>query len=758
MNKSIHSEKSVDARDGAPIDKPALDDTTRSSALDALCLVARLHRLNADPQAMRHQLGLGPSAPIEREHLWQAARDVGLTAKYIRTEAARLSLVPLPALALMRDGRVVVLAHCDGQRVLTVDPQHSHPQLRDRPTVQPLTQFLSAWSNELLLLSSRPGAMGGLSRFDLTWFIPSLVRHRRLIAEALLMSCFLQLFALVSPLFFQVVMDKVLIHKGNSTLDVLVVGLVFVGIFESVLSVLRNYVFSHTSSRIDVELGTRLFRHLLSLPLSYFQSRRVGDSVARLRELDGIRQFLTGNAPTLVLDVVFSLAFIVVMLFYSAPLTGVVLVSLPFYVLLSLAVIPVLRSRLKEKFARNAENQALMVETVTGIATVKAGSLEYQIARRWDDQLASYVSAGFRAQTLGQLGNEGISLLSKLTNAATLWYGAHLVMEGQLTIGMFVAFNMFANRVAQPVIRIAQMWTEFQQVGISLARLADILDTPPEQVPRGASPLQGIQGRVTFERLTFRYRLDAPPVIRDLSLDVRPGEVIGIIGRSGSGKSTLTKLIQRLYLPERGRILVDGIDIAGVDPAQLRRQLGVVLQDNLLFNRSVRDNIAIQDPSAPMADIIHAARLAGAHEFITSLPEGYDTLVGEQGASLSGGQRQRIAIARALFGKPRILVLDEATSALDYESEAILHHNMQEIARGRTVFIIAHRLSAVRHADRIVAMEDGEIVETGTHSELMSRPQGLYARLWQLQAEGRPDDRSAFETRPPMRPALEVAP
>jgi len=688
----------------------------------------------AEPETLAHQMGWPASETLDTSHLRLAAQHLGLKAKPSRSAVDRLTLAPLPALARMNDGRWVVLAQCDGQRVLFQDP--SSPRSGNRPTIEPLEVFAAQWSGELLLVTSRASLAGGLAKFDFSWFIPSLVKHSKLLGEVMLISLFLQLFALISPLFFQVVMDKVLVHRGLTTLDVLVIGLVVVVLFESVLSALRTYVFSHTTSRIDVELGARLFRHLVALPLAYFQARRVGDSVARVRELENIRSFLTGNALTLVLDLVFSVVFIAVMLFYSVPLTLIVLAALPLYVGLSLAVVPVLRARLNEKFARGAENQALLVEAITGIQTVKASALEPALARRWDDQLAAYVSAGFKTQTLSSFAHEGVNLIGKLVNAATLWYGAHLVMDGQLTVGMFVAFNMFAQRVAQPIMRIAQMWTDFQQTGISMARLGDILNTRTEVPPSAAAQLPPLKGQIRFDHVSFRYRPEAPPVLHSLSLDVRAGEVIGIVGRSGSGKSTLTKLVQRLYAPEQGRILVDGIDIGLIDAAQLRRQVGVVLQENLLFNRSVRENIAIVDPAAPLEAVIHAAQLAGAHEFISELPEGYDTVVGEQGTGLSGGQRQRIAIARALFHNPRILIFDEATSALDYESEAIVQRNMAAICRGRTVLIIAHRLSAVRQAHRIVVMDKGRIVEMGPHEELAARPKGLYAHLWRMQAGG----------------------
>jgi len=713
---------------------PKLADPTPRSADDplaGLCLIARLHQVAAEPAALRHAIGKAPSEVMALDDILHAARHLGLKARHSRCTAERLALTPLPALARLHDGRWVVLAQSDGQRVLFQDAGADG----SRPTIEPLETFAAQWTGELILIASRASLAGDLARFDFSWFVPALVKYRRLFGEALVVSLFLQLFALVSPLFFQAVMDKVLTHRGMTTLDVLVIGLVIVVVFESVLSALRSYVFSHTTSRIDVELGARLFRHLLALPLAYFQARRVGDSVARVRELENIRSFLTGNALTLVLDLLFSVVFIAVMFAYSVPLTFIVLASLPLYAGLSLLVVPILRRRLDEKFARGAENQALLVETVTGIQTVKAGALEPQLARKWDNQLAAYVSASFRTGTLAALAHEGVGLIGKLVGAVTLWYGAHLVMDGAMTVGMFVAFNMFAQRVAQPVMRIAQMWTDFQQTGISMQRLGDILNTRTEVPPAAAVQLPALKGRVTLDNVSFRYRPDAQPVLKDVSLDIAPGQVVGLVGRSGSGKSTLTKLVQRLYTPEQGRVLIDGIDIGLADTAQLRRQIGVVLQDNWLFNRSVRENIAIADPAAPIEAVMQAATLAGAHEFVSQLPEGYDTIVGEQGASLSGGQRQRIAIARALFTQPRILIFDEATSALDYESEAIVQQNMRSICQGRTVIVIAHRLSAVRQANAILVMDQGRIVEGGTHEQLLGQG-GIYARLWAMQSGG----------------------
>ncbi|MGA8155428.1 MAG: type I secretion system permease/ATPase, partial [Rhodoplanes sp.] len=542
------------------------------------------------------------------------------------------------------------------------------------------------------------------------------------------------LFALITPLFFQVVIDKVLVHQSMSTLDVLVIGLVTITIFETILGILRTYLFAHTTNRIDVELGARLFRHLLALPLAYFQARRVGDSVARVRELENIRTFLTSSALTLVIDLFFTFVFLAVMFYYSPLLTWIVLAAFPFYIGISAGATPLFRRRLDEKFRRGAENQAFLVECVTGAETLKAMAVEPQMQRRWEEQLAGYVSASFSVLSLGNYASQTVQFVSKLVIAGILFFGAKLVIEGDLTVGELVAFNLLAGRVSAPVLRLAQIWQDFHQARLSVERLGDILNTPAEPVYNpGRATLPTVRGQVTFEHVTFRYRIDGAEVLHDVSLEVPAGQVIGIVGPSGSGKSTLGKLVQRLYVPESGRVLVDGIDLALTDPAWLRRQIGVVLQENMLFNCSVRDNLALVDPATPIERVIAAAKLAGAHEFILELPEGYDTIIGERGSTLSGGQRQRIAIARALIANPRILIFDEATSALDYESERIVQQSMAQIVTGRTVFIIAHRLSTLRIANRIVTIERGRLVEDGTHDELIKRG-GRYATLHRLQA------------------------
>ncbi len=634
----------------------------------------------------------------------------------------------MPAVAECKDGKFLILGQLTDDKAVVQSPSVGGPQLLSR------AEFEANWTGRLVLMTRRASLTELARRFDITWFLQAMHKYRRLLGEVLIASFFLQLFGLVTPLFFQVITDKVLTHRGYTTLDVLIIGFIAVSVFETVLAALRTHVFAHTTNRIDVELGARLFRHLAALPIAYFEARRTGDSVARVRELENIRNFLTGSALTLVIDLFFTFVFLAVMFYYSPFLTWIVLASFPFYIALSAGVTPIFRRRIEEKFERGAENQAFLVESVNGIETLKAMAIEPQIQRRWEEQLSGYVSSSFRVLTLGNWTSQSVQLISKLVTGLTLYFGAYLVIEGSLTIGELIAFNMLAGRVAQPVLRLAQIWQDFHQARVSVARLGDILNSAPEPMFNPArAALPAIRGDLVFEHITFRYRLDGPEVLHDISLRVPAGQVVGIVGASGSGKSTLTKLVQRLYVPETGRVLIDGVDLTMVDVAWLRRQVGVVLQENVLFNRSIRDNIALADPAMPMERIVSAAKLAGAHDFILELPEGYDTMVGERGASLSGGQRQRVAIARALVGNPRILIFDEATSALDYESERMIQENMRSIVRGRTVLIIAHRLSTVRNADRILTLERGRLVEDGSHDDLL-RNGGRYANLHRIQA------------------------
>ena len=616
------------------------------SGLAAMVLLLRFHGIGADPAQIRHRFGDDFGIP----EMLRCAKEFGLKARSYRSSWPRLLKTPLPGIAVLRDGTYLLLGKVSKDQVLVQNP------LSPRPAFMSRADFEAAWDGQLVLMAGRAALTELTRRFGISWFVGAIYKYRHLLSEVLAASFFLQLFALVSPLFFQVVIDKVLVSRTLSTLDVLVVGLVTIAIFETILGILRTYLFSHTTNRIDVELGARLFRHLLALPISYFQARRVGDLVARVRELENIRTFLTSSALTLVIDLFFTIVFLAVMFLYSPLLTAVVVAAFPFYIGISVGATPLFRERLNEKFARGAENQAFLVESVTGVETLKSMAVEPQMQRRWEEQLAGYVAASFRVLSLGNTASQTVQLISKLVTAGILYLGAKLVIDGSLTIGELVAFNILAGRVSAPVLRLAQMWQDFHQARISVSRLGDILNTPAEPTfSSGRAALPAIRGDVVLEHVTFRYRLDGPEVLHEVSFSIPAGQTVGIVGPSGSGKSTLAKLIQRLYVPESGRVLVDGVDIASVDSAWLRRQLGVVLQENILFNRSIRDNIALAEPGMPIDRVIAAAKLAGAHDFILEMSDGYDAIVGERGSSLSGGQRQRIAIARALLCEPRIL-------------------------------------------------------------------------------------------------------
>lgn len=704
-------------------------DNNQDSGLLCLMVLCRLHDKVCDGEQIKHDYNY--SDKFSAVELCRIARDLGLKAELStaadKLAVNRLAQLPLPLIAEDINGEFFIITAADKDKVTIYEPR-SGTNHEVAAAV-----FAANWNKQVLQIVSRANLTGDIARFDFSWFIPPLIKHRKLLSEVLMVSFVMQLLALITPLFFQVVMDKVLVHRALTTLQVIALGLLAVSLFQVILGGIRSYVFSHTTLRIDVELGAKLFKHLLRLPLAYFEQRRVGDSMARIRELKNIRSFLTGNAVTLLLDLLFSVVFIAVMLFYSVKLTIIVLLSIPCYVILTVILTPIIRRRLNEKFARSSTNQAFLVESISNIQTIKAMALEPQMTTHWEQQLAGYVHSSFRTTTVGMFGSQGVSLINQLVTVAIMWLGASLVIGDKLTVGQLVAFNMLSGQVASPVMRLAQLWQDFQQTGISVARLGDILNCKSEDENVSSSVMPSISGNIAFEQIRFRYKPEGRPILNNINLNIAAGEIIGIVGRSGSGKSTLSKLLQRLYIPESGRVVIDGIDLSLANPAWLRRQIGVVLQENSLFNRSIRDNIAISDKNIPLDKIITSAKLAGAHDFIMELTEGYDTILGEQGSGLSGGQRQRIAIARALINDPRILIFDEATSALDYESERVIQDNMQSICAGRTVIIIAHRLSAVRIADKIIAMDKGEIIETGSHHELLSINDGYYRYLHSLQ-------------------------
>lgn len=705
-------------------------DVSDDSGIIALATLLAMHRIAADPAQLRHELGHHRGANAD-DLVRLSRRQEGVKARVVRTKWDKLARTPLPALANGPNGWFILGRVADGEALVQLAA--AEPGMSGLP-IRRLTrdQFEAIWSGEIVLLTTRESIGVGGGRFDVSWFIPQIVKYRRLICEVLLITLALNLLGLAAPLFFQNVVDKVLVHDTLDTLTVLAVGYVAVSVWETVFGWLRTNLYAQTSQKIDVELGAKLFRHLLGLPISYFEARRVGDIAMRVRQLETIREFLTNASLSVLVDPVFTVVFLAVMWIYSTKLFVISVLAIPCYILVAVFVTKPLQARVEEKFERGAANNALLVESIGGIQTVKAGAVEPQWRERWERQLAGYSVANQRVINLGNTGSQLIQLISKINLAAILYFGAQTVIHRQMTVGGLVAFNMFAQRVSGPVIRMAQLWQDFQQVRIAIARLGDVLNQPVEPGAGSRTALPAIKGQIAFDGVRFRYGLEGPWTLDDIDLRIPSGTSLGIVGSSGSGKSTLTKLLQRFYVPQAGRIMIDGVDIAQIDPAWLRRQIGVVLQENLLFNRSIRDNIALANPAMSLDQVVKAAELAGAHEFIVRLPQGYDTPVEERGSNLSGGQRQRLAIARALVASPRILILDEATSALDAESEEIIQANLKAISAGRTVLIIAHRLSAVRQCDHLIALERGRIVERGSHEELL-RAGGRYADLHRRQ-------------------------
>lgn len=713
---------------------PDIQDTQAARKLDtglrALCGIAGFYRIPADPEQLATDLGL--QAPALCADLVRAARRLGLRARVIRiTESDRAARMPSPAILQMRTGGFLVFGGKDPNgNFRLIDPVTRSERVLD-PVV-----FSSEIGSEAVLVNKRIGGPGNDPRkFGFRWFLPSIWRYRKPLGHVLLASFFIQIFALVTPLFFQVIVDKVLAQKTNSTLFVLIAGLILIGFFDVVLQFLRTYALSHTTNRIDVELGQRLFYHLLRLPLGYFETRASGQTVARVRELETIRQFLTGQGLFTAIDLLFAGVFIAVLLFYSWRLSLIVILSIPIYFGIAAVVRPLLRDVTREKFNRGAESQQFLVESVVGIHTIKSSAAEPVMQIQWEEKLASFVRIGFRATMLAATGQNAFQYVNRISTALILLFGAWEVMGGTLTVGELIAFNMIAGQAMQPILRLSQFWQDFQQVQISVERIGDVLNFPPEHRPQGAAAPPPVKGKIEFKDVSFRYRPGTPEVLKQISLTIEPGEAIGIVGPSGSGKSTLAKLIQRLYVPIEGHVRLDDTDLLQVDPAWLRRQVGVVLQESVLFNRTIHENIAFSNPTLNRAQVVALAKVAGADEFISKLPGGYDALIEERGANLSGGQRQRIAIARALALNPRILIFDEATSALDYESERVIQANMSRIIRDRTVIIIAHRIAAVRPCRRIVTIVDGRIEAIGTHAELVIQPNGFYARLWAAQTQ-----------------------
>lgn len=691
------------------------------SGIYCLAMIATYYGIPVSEESMKHAYNLYDRNANSTDIL-RMAKQLKLKAKSTAMKVGKFADVTLPAIVKMNHAEYAILLKVQEEKFLVACHNEQAPKVLERD------EFESLYSGEVILLIPRKFQDRDL-KFGIKWFIPTIIKYKKPLLEVLLAAFVTQVLGIFSPMITQSVIDKVLSHNSLSTLNVLAVGLIIITVFESALSIARNYVFAHTTSKIDVILSCRLFKHLFSLPLRYFESRRVGDTIARVRELENIRRFLTGVPLNTLLDALFIIVYVVIMYFYSVKLTNITLLSLPILAAITAIITPILKERLDDKFKAGADQQSYLVEAVNGVQTIKSFAVEPNVQQKWEGLLADYTTANFRTTMLGNTAGALAQTVQKCFDIAILYFGAKLVIEGELTVGQMVAFRMLSGRVSQPVMRLVQMWQDFQQTSMSIRRLGDIFHSKPEPTRESSqSQLSEIIGNIIFDKVSFRYRPDASEVIKNMTFRIPANKVIGIVGRSGSGKSTISKLIQRLYIPETGKIMIDGVDLALADPVWLRRQIGVVLQESFLFNASIRDNIALQNPAASMEEIIYVAKIAGAHDFIVELGEGYDTMVGERGVGLSGGQKQRIAIARALLTNPKILIFDEATSALDYESESIIQQNLKQICENRTVIIIAHRLSTLKDADAIMVVDKGNIAEYGSVQNLMHK-KGLYYHL-----------------------------
>ena len=705
------------------------DEQQREQFLRAVLIQSQILESPIEESVLRDKLaGLEPEKwSLE---LLRALKEFEFKAKwaFYKPEEKPVTELPEPFIAKNEGNFIIIIKHND-KELLTFDLE------KRRTAVIAIEEFQKQWDGEAFLMSPKLKLSKLPSRFNIQWFLPVFWKFKRFFYEVLAASCLLQIFTLITPLFTQVIIDKVLVHKGLSTLDVLMTGLIIIAVFQMVLGYLRTYIFTVLTNKVDVVLGARLYNHIVSLPLRYFESRRVGETVARVKELETIRSFISGSSLVLIIDTAFCFIFIIAMFWYSPMLCLVAIALIPFMVLLNLIATPIYRKRIQTKFEANAENQSFLVESVTGASTVKALALEQRFSRRWEDLLGHYVKTSFDVNNVANVANSIGGFLQHLSTLLILWVGAHQVMAGKLSVGQLVAFQMLAGQVSGPVLRLVSVWQQFQQTRISIDRIGDIMNLPKESDGRGEmSPIR--QGEIFFEKVSFRYSHDEPQAVKNINVKLAPGVMVGIVGPSGSGKSTLVKLLQRMYDPEEGRIFVDNIDISKYNPAAYRRQIGTVLQENYLFCGTVRENIAIARPGATMGEVEQAARMSGAHDFIVQMKAGYDTLIGERGDSLSGGQRQKIAISRAMLANPRILIFDEATSALDALSEKDVLDAIQKVRKNRTVLMIAHRLAAVQKADVILVMNKGSIVEYGSHEQLM-KLNGMYATMYREQ-EGAP--------------------
>ena len=652
---------------------------------------------------------------------------LGMTCQLAKTATLHINSVEAPAILFLEEVPVILYGVAKGKLIVC----HPHQGIKKIE----LKDIENKLGDEIQFVLPRRISTTPTSRFGWNWFTPLIKKYKTALILVFVSSLLAQVFGLAIPLLLQQIIDKVLTQGNLSSLNVLGTAMVVMALFQGILQALRTYIFVDTTDRMDLTLGSSVIDRLLALPLSYFERRPVGELSQRLGELNTIRSFLTGTALISVLNLIFAIIYLGVMFTYSPLLSGVALSTFPLYVLLVFGVAPIYKSLIRKRAVAAARTQSHLIEVIGGIQTVKAQHFELTARWKWQDRYRKFVSEGFKSSALGSTAGEIGNFLNQLSGLLVLWVGMWLVLQGEFTLGQLIAFRIISSNVTGPLLQLAGLYQGFQGVQLSMERLSDIIDQNPElnNVEEiGQIALPSVAGNVRFESVRFRFGSTGPYQLDDVNVDIKAGSFVGIVGQSGSGKSTLMKLLPRLYEPAQGRIFIDDYDIGKVDLSSLRRQVGIVPQDSLLFEGTVAENIALNDPQASTESIIEAAKLACAHDFIMSLGQGYATPLAEKGSNLSGGQRQRLAIARTILSNPQMLVMDEATSALDYDTERQLCLNLQQWAKSRTVFFITHRLSTIRNSDLVLVMHQGRLVEQGCHQELMEA-KGRYATLYRQQ-------------------------